>query len=227
MLLREKFKRKTKTLYEAIECSDSIATIEAIERGENINKLGNCFTPLLLNTEIWNWHFCNFKNVEEAPFLEITEALFAAGADPNSYGGCGNRAPLHCVMSLQAVKCFISAGADVNIRTTHHQQTPLHNVIRGHPSRDGLQIVQALVNAGAKVNARNFFNKTPLHYAAESGDLKIVDYLLSVHADANVRCSAGLKPVDYTQATEIKSIFVSAAWVRGLRYFWIVACMSQ
>jgi ankyrin repeat protein len=69
--------------------------------------------------------------------------------------------------------------------------TPLYAAARnGH-----LEIVQALLKAGASVNKANHLGETPLYIAAENGHVKIVRTLIEAGADVNVPDNKGLTPL--------------------------------
>ena len=95
--------------------------------------------------------------------------------------------------SVEEIKEAIANGADVNKKI--HGGTPLHIAAQGSWRAD---IVRALVEAGADVNAKNVNLYTPLHSAAvhgESGDESDegVKALIESGADVNAKTS------DWTQ----------------------------
>ena len=59
--------------------------------------------------------------------------------------------------------------------------TALHWAARA----DRVELVQALIRAGAPVNAMNRYGVTPLSLAAVNGSAAVVDALLEAGADAN------------------------------------------
>ena len=142
-----------------------------IEAGEDVNggdKVGN--TPLSLAVEGGN--------------VEIRERLIKAGADVNhdSWG----RPPLFGAVRFgehKAVKSLIEAGADVNITYSRGNNTILHAVFDGCECCDqcdigdevrwpGLtQSVRSVLKAGARVNMKNEWGKTPpsLYYPPNVG----------------------------------------------------------
>lgn len=51
----------------------------------------------------------------------------------------------------------------------------------------GVLLAEILLQHGANVNAKNDYGKTPLHEAAEEGDIDTVELLLRYGADVNTR----------------------------------------
>lgn len=58
-----------------------------------------------------------------------------------------------------------------------------------------IETLQALITAGADVNAKNSRGNTPLHGAVISGRPKLVDFLLAAGADVNARNTFGETPM--------------------------------
>ena len=69
---------------------------------------------------------------------------------------------------IEAVKEFLAAGADVNVKDVFFRQTPLHNAA----AEDHNEIAELLVAGGADVNAKGTIGVTPLDMAdGETADL--------------------------------------------------------
>jgi len=82
--------------------------------------------------------------------------------------------------SLDAARALLGAGADANARSRNEMSVmPIHSAVAG---RHG-EIVAALVEAGADVNVSQRHGWTPLHGAAQHGDVATVDVLLDGGAD--------------------------------------------
>ncbi len=86
----------------------------------------------------------------------------------------------------------LEAGANLEARDDEYGWTPLHRAA-AHGSPD---LVQALVQAGADLEARSKDGLTPLHRAAAFGSPDLVQALLDAGANPGARSKAGRLPFD-------------------------------
>ena len=92
---------------------------------------------------------------------------------------------------VEAVKEFLAAGADVNVKDKRGF-TPLHWAsISGHK-----EAVELLIDNSADVNAMRGGGGTPLSYAASWGHEEIVELLIANGADVNVKDAFSETPLD-------------------------------
>ncbi len=92
---------------------------------------------------------------------------------------------------------LIAAGADVDARSANDFSVlPLHSAVAGN-HRD---VVEALLAAGADVNATQARGYTPLHGAAEAGAEAVVGRLLAAGADRSKRTDDGRTAADIAAA---------------------------
>jgi ankyrin repeat protein len=82
---------------------------------------------------------------------------------------------------------LIEAGADVHKATTAQRLTPLHKAAW----RDDAEALNALLDAGAAVDAGDAAGRRPLHHAAAAGARAACELLLSHGADATATADDG------------------------------------
>ncbi|XP_062517972.1 serine/threonine-protein phosphatase 6 regulatory ankyrin repeat subunit A-like isoform X2 [Corticium candelabrum] len=91
---------------------------------------------------------------------------------------------------------LLSNGANVNGCNHRSKSTALHYAASiGH-----LASCKVLVEYGANVNAFDAEMNTPLHLAAQSGNVQLVHYLLCQRADKSVETSYGLTALQMAEA---------------------------
>lgn len=133
----------------------------------------------------------------------ITQQLVRAGCKINDTDNYGNTA-LHLAIKYDQLKVanqLIRLGADIHSKDCSGDM-PLHATIipmmaRTKSKRTGskavhrFRLVRMLLDAGAKVNAKNTDGCAPIHYAASNGNLELVKILIKAGADVNVQCKIG------------------------------------
>ncbi len=140
--------------------------------------------------------------------VESARGCVEAGTPLNVHGDYGDT-PLielaqdqrHGARTLEILDLFLAAGADVNGREADSGRTPLHAlaVSLGGVGAGTAAFARALLDAGAEVDARDRWGRTPLHSAAGSrrqgiGDSLVV-VLLEAGADVNARSESGATPL--------------------------------
>lgn len=68
-----------------------------------------------------------------------------------------------------------------------------------------LETVKLLIKAGALINDKDGNGNTSLKYAAHAGHSSIVDYLLSKHADTNIKSNDGKSAEDVAKNENIRA----------------------
>lgn len=119
--------------------------------------------------------------------VEVMELLLAAGADGSAQDSRFLGTPLHHAAiggNADAVRCLLNHGCPVGIRDSRGA-TPLHAAVIGQ--RASTNVVQALLQAGADINARHSADgSTPLMWAASSEpSAAMLRFLVESHADLN------------------------------------------
>lgn len=102
--------------------------------------------------------------------------------------------PLHRAVQLGHLKVceiLLDYGKFEDIFTKDHQsRTPLHFACK----HGFLSISQLLVRSGANINEIDEIGNTPMHYASDSGNKELVEWLLSRRPNLNIRNLEGKEP---------------------------------
>jgi ankyrin repeat protein len=123
----------------------------------------------------------------------IVKALLEAGADVNAIDN-KNKTALSYLMEgddldvinepdPELIATLVSAGADVNV-TYFQGETPLFYAVKIH----NLSLINALLHAGADVNASDKYTGTVLQFAVRiRSSVQIISSLINAGADVNVK----------------------------------------
>ena len=146
---------------------------------------------------------------------EIAKLLLDAGGDPNGsnelLSGDLGRTPLHdaaCHANLEIVNALLAKGAKVSAASNARRFQAIHYAIRPISTLSmGLQnpwlagdaqrvdVVRALLKAGADPKALANGQWTPIHEAVSAGNLEMVRLLIDAGADPNAANERGIRPL--------------------------------
>jgi ankyrin repeat protein len=104
--------------------------------------------------------------------------------------------PLHLAAHFgktDAVRILLNKGALVKARSTNAlQNLPIHAAAAGrHPA-----VIKLLIDHGSPADARQHGGWTPLHAAAQTGDLESAQALIEAGADVSARADNQQRPLD-------------------------------
>ena len=170
--------------------------------------------------------------------LDVAKLLVEKGADvnarytktvpPRQAQGNINVAPGSTALyravraiDLASVKLLVDAGANPSLALTDGS-TPLmaaaglgaprggdEEVTEAGDRNDPVDVMKALVDKGADVNAANDAGMTPMHYAVQRGVDRVIEYLASKGARFDVKNKQGRTPADLARgrtATLVKQL---------------------
>ena len=132
-----------------------------------------------------------FEAVKSGNLSDVNAAL--AGANVNAAGE-GGTTPLMLAASLgqlEQVKAILKAGADVAARDERGYDALMCATYNADMDRGFPEVVQALLDAGADIESKIFYDIRPLMLAAGAGEAGVVQVLLSAGADPKARNEGG------------------------------------
>lgn len=100
------------------------------------------------------------------------------------------------------MRLLLDRGAEVNVTANNSMKVrPIHSAAAFRDEGRGLEMVTALVEAGAELNVAQEGGWTPLHQAAAHGEARLVEYLLRHGADPAARSADGRLPADMAEGS--------------------------
>ena len=128
--------------------------------------------------------------------VRTIKALLAAGAAPNAKDA-GGGTPAHEAAyygHVEALTVLLDAGVPVDSWAGSMDGTLLHRAC-APTSTNAAQMVRLLLRRGAAVNPEPQPARSPLHWAASTGNVEVMDLLLEAGAVVDVRDERGSTPL--------------------------------
>lgn len=98
------------------------------------------------------------------------------------------------------MRLLLERGAEVNVTAQNSMKVrPIHSAAAFRDEARGLEMVTALVEAGAELNVAQEGGWTPLHQAAAHGEARLVEFLLRHGADPAARSDDGRVPAQMAE----------------------------
>ena len=154
-----------------------------------------------VNTICSAWQATPLENAAHDDNIANMTALLGAGANVDAWSdgdACCRETALGFASSLPTVRFLLAHHANVNIRRASDNSTPLiwlsMSVAMADTDQsadDDTKIAQALIDAGADVNAGNKIGLTPLIMGVGAYSKSFVGFLLDHGANVNARNSFG------------------------------------
>ncbi len=101
---------------------------------------------------------------------------------------------------LAVLETLVARGADVNLPSRNPMQVrPIHSAVAHRDPAVALQMAQVLLDNGVEVNVTQTGGFTPLHEAANHGNIDMVRLLIHYGAIKSARSDDGRTPLDIAQ----------------------------
>jgi ankyrin repeat protein len=169
-------------LVRSVETGDAATVRRLLESGADPNAAGN-FVP----TSFWELCLAAIMDPTRARGGRLPALLMAEGLRLH-LDGSGRDFAVTTLSSPRTAHELISHGADANARTDGF--TALSLAVLTCPN-----LVQPLLDRGAKINSTDENGDTPLVYAVRKQDVSVVRLLLIDGANANCRNRFGMTPL--------------------------------
>ncbi|XP_060650177.1 L-asparaginase [Drosophila nasuta] len=119
-----------------------------------------------------------------------------------------NRTPLHEAIDAdnhKIIELLLKSGAKLQ----QEDQQALAEQLRMLAENGQIERLESYRLAGANLMLADRSGRTPLHYAAQLGNLPVVEYLLLFYNDVKLKDVLGLEPVHYAKATNHSEVIAA------------------
>jgi truncated hemoglobin YjbI/ankyrin repeat protein len=136
---------------------------------------------------------------------ELAAMLIRSGADPDARETEGHT-PLYRASTGDVARVLLSAGAVADVTSGPTRGTALHQAAR----HGCVSVVQALLDHGATIDARDAKGATPLRRAVNCRQLEIVRLLVRYGASLRAADRRGVTPLDAARTAEMRQALADA-----------------
>jgi ankyrin repeat protein len=140
----------------------------------------------------WNGESALYIAAKSSESTEVVAILIAAGADVNVRVPSSGQTPLHAASSNgheKIVKELLDAGVEIDAKTIEGE-TSLYIA-----SHSYFEVVQMLLRGGADPGLTKNDGRTPLHNAAESNNVDIINVILATCQNVDAKSENGETPL--------------------------------
>jgi ankyrin repeat protein len=139
---------------------------------------------------------------QQHTYLRVIHTLLDGGADPNLPDLMGNTALLYLTSSQYSQLSWVNALLDNQAELDPQDQLRGYSALMHAVENDAIEIVDALIQAGAKVNLQNKRGDTALMLAVKNNNSYLVEILLEAGADIALENEEGYTAIRYAQGQD-------------------------
>ena len=152
--------------------------------------------------------------------LDEVRSLVKAGANVNEKDGSLGFTALMLAAGaghLEVVKALLEAGADPNAAggLTHAGFFSALTAAMARRNKSRVELIDALIAGGAKVNPPRWFPESPLDAAVRERDLELIEALLERGADVNWENETGRAPLGTAVTSAERDVDVIGSLLRA------------
>ena len=165
--------------------------IKLFENFEEFDPYEFMMVPPQKKSEILMWEISHRQQIN----IDLVNGLIVMGADLSWEDDLRNKTLLLVAILyglIDVIQMLLSAGADPNQKSSQGEVPIINACDKYNPSTE---MIQLLIENGAKLDEQNFVGKTALHISAAEDQFEVVNLLLSNGANPNIQDDNGNTPL--------------------------------